>query len=65
MEDKIFNEAMVWAFGSGWNAVPLSSLPDIFNSRHGDIFEIDGSDSVYETNRKIADYYVENVMGKA
>jgi len=44
-----FDACMVWALGEGYGNKLIRNIPEIWNSRHADIFTISGDDSIRKT----------------
>ena len=53
-----YNDCMAWAFGEDWKQVDPKDCPGRWNDRHGDLFLIEGTDSIKETTKKIHSYWL-------
>ena len=54
------HEEAKWAFGDGYVDMLINNGPKAWNSRHGDLFIINSSDSVAETEKLIKQAFAVN-----
>jgi len=53
------DECMDWAIGSENRSKSLSQLDELWNERHGDLFDLKGTDNVYKAFGRIKNAYIE------
>lgn len=56
-QDPDFEAAMQWAFGSGWKMRTVGSLPELWNSAHGELFVLYGHTPIDESMEQILELY--------
>jgi hypothetical protein len=56
-EDDL-SACMQWAFGESWETIPMRLLGKKWNERHGDLFVLNGCDSVVEAFSRIGRVYL-------
>lgn len=57
------NACMEWAFGEGFGVMALKESNNVWNGRHGDLFELKDSDFIVNGLEKIGLAFVDLVQG--
>lgn len=56
--DEEFEKFLSWAIGDDYGVKLMQNTPEIWNERHGDIFQMFGSDSVENSIQRMKDAYL-------
>lgn len=61
---KQWDDCMVWALGEDFGHMRIELSDEGWNERHGDLFQLKGSDDLFDSTVKIGKAFLEHGVGE-